>query len=260
VSDFSSISDFPDRVVLTAIHAGHQLRPSLASLTAVDDATRFREEDPFTDQLTHAGESRVVVHRSRFEVDLNRPPDGAVYVEPEDAWGLELWRTPLPESEIEQSLRAYETFHDELATRLDPLAQQGPFVLLDLHSYNHRRDGAEHAAAPPAENPEINIGTGSLDRGAWAPLVDDFVADLQSRRVAGHPLDVGENVRFRGGHLSRWVNERYEGVGCALAIEFKKVFMDEWTGTPDRSHISQLTEALRRALPVLRRHLADRDG
>ncbi len=60
-------------VVATAIHAGHDLRPAVASCTALDDATRLREEDPFTDHLTSVGGSTVVAHRSRFEVDLNRP-------------------------------------------------------------------------------------------------------------------------------------------------------------------------------------------
>ena len=57
-------------------------------------------------------------------------------------------------------------------------------------------------------------------------------------------MDVRENVRFRGGELSRWVNERYRDRGCALAIEFKKMFMDEWTGTVDERHVEELVERL----------------
>jgi N-formylglutamate deformylase len=81
--------------------------------------------------------------------------------------------------------------------------------------------------------------------------VDRFIDDLGRQVVDGHRLDVRENVRFQGGHFARWVHERYPGVGCALALEFKKVFMDEWTGVPDRDHLAQLRHALEASLPGL---------
>ena len=240
----------------TAVHAGHELRPAALARIALDDGLRRREEDPFTDRLTTAGGTPVVVHRSRFEVDLNRSRDGAVYTTPDTAWGLEVWREPLPPSELERSLALYDTFYNTLAARLDDLARQGPFVVLDLHSYNHRRDGAHAPPAPTEGNPEVNVGTGSLDRAHWAPVVESFMEHLARREVAGHRLDVRENVRFEGGHLSGWVHERYDGLGCALAIEFKKVFMNEWTGEPDEDHLRQLTRALSDTMPVLLRELA----
>jgi hypothetical protein len=57
-------------------------------------------------------------------------------------------------------------------------------------------------------------------------------------------LDVRENVRFQGGHLSRWVATHYPTTACVLAVELKKTFMDEWTGTPNAEHIAQLAGAL----------------
>ena len=72
--------------------------------------------------------------------------------------------------------------------------------------------------------------------------------DLRERRVAGHHLDVRENIRFEGGELSRWVHERYEGEGCALAVELKKVFMDEWTSEPNVAHITEIAGALASAV------------
>jgi N-formylglutamate amidohydrolase len=238
-------------VVATAIHAGHELRPAIAARTALDDATRLREEDPFTDRLTPIGGSTAIAHRSRFEVDLNRPRAEAVYRTPEDAWGLELWREAPPREEIERSRRLYDEFYVELGRRLDALAQRGPFVVLDLHSYNHRRDGTEALPASDATNPEVNVGTGALDRARWSRVVDRFMETLAAQEVRGHRLDVRENVRFRGGELSRWVARRYDGRGCALAIEFKKVFMDEWTGAVDERHLDELRGALVAVVPVV---------
>jgi N-formylglutamate deformylase len=242
-----SIREAPGPVVMTAIHAGHDLRPEVADLIRVDDATRLREEDPFTDRLVVAG-TRINADRSRFEVDLNRPRRDAVYAGPGDAWGLQVWKRPLPPAVVERSLASYDGFYTALADRLDRLAAEGAFVVLDIHSYNHRRDGIP---ARPADNPELNVGTGTLDRRRWHRVVDGFIDGMRAQRVARRTLDVRENVRFRGGQLVRWIHEHYADTGCALALEFKKVFMDEWTGEPDDEHIAELARALRTVVPRL---------
>ena len=118
-----TFSDAPGPVIATAIHAGHDLRPEIASRIAVDDATRLREEDPFTDRLTAVGGSTVVVHRSRFEVDLNRPREDAVYRLPEDAWGLDLWREQPSPDELRPLAASSTTSSTRSSTRrLDVLA------------------------------------------------------------------------------------------------------------------------------------------
>jgi hypothetical protein len=80
--------------------------------------------------------------------------------------------------------------------------------------------------------------------------------DLGEQVVAGHPLEVAENVRFKGGYLCEWVHERYAGTGCALAVELKKVFMDEWTGKVDEQHVDELTTAFATSVPLLLGELA----
>lgn len=90
----------------------------------------------------------------------------------------------------------------------------------------------------------MNVGTGSLDRARWAPVVDAFIDAMAAQRLDGRPLDVRENVRFKGANVAAWTHERYPGRGCAPAIEFKKIFMDEWTGEPERAQVEQLAAAL----------------
>jgi hypothetical protein len=63
------------------------------------------------------------------------------------------------------------------------------------------------------------------------------------------PLDVRENVRFRGGHLSRWVHAAFPGQGCCLAVEVKKFFMDEHTGTIDEPVWAGVQAALAATVP-----------
>jgi N-formylglutamate amidohydrolase len=237
------------RTIATAIHAGHDLRPELEGLIAIDASTRRREEDPCTDRFTEGADIAVAAHRSRFEFDLNRPRAQAVYRTPDDAWGLECWRRELPDDVVERSLELYDSFYAEMARTMDRLARRGTFLVLDIHSYNHRRDGPSAAPAPQASNPDVNVGTGSLDRTRWKSAVDRFIATLGRQEVDGHPIDVRENVRFRGGYFPRWVNERYAGTGCALAVEFKKTFMDEWSVTLDHARLEQLVRALWAAVP-----------
>ena len=75
------------------------------------------------------------------------------------------------------------------------------------------------------------------------------MADLRTVEVAGQPLDVRENVRFRGGHLSRWVHAAFPGQACCLAVEVKKFFMDERTGELDEAVWRGVREALAATVP-----------
>ena len=236
-------------IMATAIHAGHGLRPEVSARLSLAPAIRLREEDPYTDCLTDVVPLQVVVDRSRFEVDLNRPRDQAVYLRPEQAWGLEIWSERLTEAGVERSLAIHDRFYREIAKRLDRLADMGRFVVLDLHSYNHRRAGPQAAPGSIEENPDVNLGTGSLDHPTWDPLVERFTSDMTAYLPEGATFN--ENVRFQGGYFSQWVNERYPGVGCALALEFKKTFMDEWTGKLDEPRLHRLRQALAAAVPGL---------
>lgn len=247
-----TISSGEQPVVAAAIHAGHDLRPEVSRLMAVGEGTRLREEDPHTDTWTRIAVNRVVVNVSRFEVDLNRPREGAVYLAPQDAWGIEVWRTLPPRRTYEASLELYDLFYEQVAQLLAGLIEQhGRVVVLDLHSYCHRRAGPDKPSESQALNPDINVGTGSVDRDAWGPLVTRFVESLRGFEFDRRQLDVRENVKFRGGHFPRWINETFGESACALAIEVKKIFMDEWTGKLDYHRHRQIGEALKSTVPGL---------
>jgi N-formylglutamate amidohydrolase len=233
-------------VVATAIHDGHAVRDEAMRHMVLDEPSRLREEDPFTGRWTVVAPTRVVGLRSRFEVDLNRPRETAVYRTPEDAWGLEVWRDAPPDEVIERSLEAYDAFYEELERLYSQFAEEhGRFLVLDLHSYNHRRDGAAGPPADPADNPQVNVGTGTMaDRGRWAGLIDRFIEDLAGYDFPGGALDVRENVRFRGGACAAWTHRIFPEAACVLSIEVKKFFMDEWTGEPDEMLVDAIGSAL----------------
>lgn len=231
----------------TAIHSGHYLRPGIARRTGLSDSERLHEEDPYTAEWTTLGDSRAVFHRSRFEVDLNRDLDCSVYLEPGDCWDLPVRRSPLPDEEIARSHRLHEGFYRELGNLLTEIKKRyGRFVLLDLHTYNHRRGGPGEPPEPQSENPDINVGTESVDRGTWGPLIDRFMHDMSRFDVGSSALDVRENVKFVGAHLVRWVNANFPG-SAALAVEVKKIFMDEHTGELDLVAWKEVHRALESA-------------
>lgn len=128
----------------------------------------------------------------------------------------------------------------------------GRFVLIDVHSYNHRRAGPRAPATAQAEAPDINIGTYSMDRERWSFVVDPFIETLRSFTFNGAKIDVRENVAFFGkGEQTRFVHDRFPDAGCAIAVEFKKIFMDEWTGKPDSEAIRELRGMLAATVPLL---------
>ncbi len=244
-------------VVATAIHDGHQVRSEVMRHMILDESDRLREEDPFTAKWAEGFPNQVVGLRSRFEVDLNRPREMAIYRTPDDSWGLRVWREELPEDIVERSLQAYDAFYAALEVLYGSLADRyGRFVVLDLHSYNQFRDGPDQPPADPEANPQINVGTGTMsDRNRWSSLIDDFMNDLAGYDFPGGALDIRENVRFRGGAHAAWTHRRFPAEACVLSVEVKKFFMDEWTGEPERVLLAAIGEALQATLPGIRQNL-----
>ena len=235
-------------IVASAIHDGHGLRPEVAAAMALSDGDRLREEDPFTGQAVAGIDNHIIVHRSRFEFDLNRGVDGAIYETPEQSWGLKVWHAPPDRALVERSLAIHAAYYRMLGHYLDDIAaEHDRFVLLDVHSYNHRRDGSDGPPMAQEKAPDINIGTFSMPREQWAFLLDPLMEAMRNFDFNGRRLDVRENIAFQGkGEQTRFVHDRYPGRGCAIAIEFKKFFMDEWTGEPDPAEL----DAMRRLIEM----------
>ena len=233
-------------IVASAIHDGHELRAEVAAAMKLADLDRLREEDPFTGRAIVDVPTHIIAHVSRFEYDLNRGADGAIYETPDQAWGLDVWHARPDPALVRRSLDLYAAYYRMLGALLDEVAaRHDRFVLIDVHSYIHRRDGPAGDPTDPAKAPDINIGTSSMPREHWAYLVDPLIEAMRGFDFNGRQLDVRENIAFQGkGEQTRFVHERYPMRGCAIALEFKKFFMDEWTGEPDPAEL----DAMRRLI------------
>ena len=80
---------------------------------------RLREEDPFTGQAIVDVPTHVIVHRSRFEFDLNRAAAEAVYLTTDQSWGLDVWHTPPPDQVVQRSLAIHGAYYAMLGHLLD---------------------------------------------------------------------------------------------------------------------------------------------
>jgi len=240
--------DFP--IIAAALHNGHDLRDEVARLTALDDQVRLREEDPFTGQWTNITDNRIIVQTSRFEVDLNRVKHEAVYINPKDAWGLNLWKKKPDVEMINRSLAAHDDFYSILRDTLaDIESHLKKFVIFDLHAYNYMRKGPDGQPADPQQNPEVNVGTRTMDRKKWGSIVNRFMSDLSGFNYLGRRLDVRENVKFYGRQFAQWTHDSFTDSACVLSVDFKKFFMDEWTGRPDQKQMEAISEALKSTIP-----------
>ena len=236
-------------LVAIALHDGHDVRPEVQQLLAISANERKREEDPFTAVWTDIAETRVVVLRSRFEVDLNRPRHQAVYLKPEDSWGLKVWKSQPPPDIVERSLAEYDAFYAEVNRICRILEKRyGHFVIYDLHTYNHYRQGIGASPSTELYNPEINLGTESLNREYWQPVIERFIYEVKQFDFLGRQLDVRENIKFGGGYFAEWVHTHFPNSGCVLAIEVKKFFMNEWTHQVDLTELSAVHQALKNSV------------
>lgn len=242
-------------IIGTAIHNGHYIRPELRDNLLISDADRKREEDPYTNNIIQSFENRIVVSTSRFEVELNRNRDRAIYKTPADCWGLEVWKKMLTEKEIEQSLSEYDNFYRRLDSAVaETITTFGYAIIVDVHSYNHHRLGLGKPFDSSEENPQIILGTTNMPR-TYLESIYKIQKKFQENIYEGKNLDCRIDIKYPGGTMSRHLHQKFPGKVFSLAIEFKKTFMDEWSGEIYKEKLEDLISALHSIIPLLKKDL-----
>lgn len=241
-------------LLAAAIHHGHEVRDELSERFKLGSGERLREEDAHTGTIARAFPNYLIGLRSRFEVDLNRSEERAVYQKPGDSWGLEVWKEPLSQDLVNRSLSYYREFYKAAEEEIQQLIEaHGYAIVYDIHSYNYRREGPEAPEADPQGNPDIDLLTEGIHMPKWRPVLDKMKEVLQSYPYPDGKLDVREEVRFEGkkSHFMQWVLHRFGDKVCVPSIEFKKIFMDEWSHELYSSKLEHLTKALQLTVPAV---------
>lgn len=243
-------------IIITAIHDGHIIPDEIKEFMLLNEGGRFREEDPFTGDMANiSGINKVIVQSSRFYTDLNRAKEKSIYIKPKDAWGLNVWNTNTPPSIFEKINSFYDGFYSDLKELIEGVIQQyGHFFILDIHSYNHKRENAQ-TEAPIESHPEINLGT-FYNSEKWDSILDQFKGYLSHCKIQNKYPDVRNNIIFKGGGMAQWVIQHFGEKGAVVSVEFKKTFMDEWTGRVNLKHIEEIQQALSGSLPLLEYELS----
>ncbi len=227
--------------VCGAVHDGHQFRKSLWDNCLHTEYERWYEEDPCTKQMVHSHPIVIAGCDSRFEYDLNRPPEKAIF---DTAWGKKLWKNPLPIKEKEHSLKKHERFYQvvhALITKLESLHDN--VIVYDMHSYNWKRWDREV--------PTWNLGTSNIDNKRFGGIVEQWRSKLGSIEL---PYDIPQtalvNDTFQGnGYFLKYITKNFKDT-LVLATEISKVYCDESTGIIYPEVVKTVEERLKQLIPL----------
>lgn len=201
-----------------AVHDGHQFRKPLWSQCLHTAYDRWYEEDPCTRQMVQTMPMVLAGCDSRFEYDLNRTPDSAIY---EDAWGKKLWKTPLSEDQKKISLDKHHAFYRVVQALVSKMEEKfGAAIVFDMHSYNRQRWDR------PV--PVINLGTKNIDNERFSAFAKAWCNSLKKIEL---PNDIETtaaiNDTFQGnGYFLKFITEHFKET-LVLATEFSKIYCDE---------------------------------
>ena len=231
-------------VVCGAVHDGHQFRKELWENCLHTEHDRWYEEDPCTKYFVENQPIVLAGRDSRFEYDLNRDPDSAIY---EDAWGKKLWRESLSEDEKVKSLNKHNAFYKVVNALIKKLEEIHTRVIVyDMHSYNRKRW--------EREVPVINLGTSNIDNERFSAFAKAWCDDLKKIRLPhGIETTAAINDTFQGnGYFLKYITQNFKNT-LVLATEFSKIYCDELNGVV----FPEITATIKKQLkPILEQHAA----
>ena len=225
-----------------AVHDGHQFRPSLWNNCKHTEYERWYEEDPCTKQMVQSFPIILAGRDSRFEYDLNREPERAVY---EDAWGKQLWKQPLSEKEKNLSLQKHANFYKvthALCQKLESDFQK--VVVFDMHSYNWKRWDREV--------PVWNLGTSNIDQKRFGKLTESWSDKLGSIQLPNGIANTSKiNDTFQGnGYFLKYITRNFDNT-LVLATEISKVYCDEHSGVIYPEVVQSVEQQLKTLIPQM---------
>lgn len=201
-----------------AVHDGHQFRKELWNNCLHTEYERWFEEDPETKNMVQSHPIVIAGMDSRFEYDLNRDPETAIYT---DAWGKQLWKDTLPEAMKTKSLEKHFHFYQVVHALVTKLEEKfGVCVVYDMHSYNWKRWDREV--------PTWNLGTSNIDNNRFGESVEAWRKSLSEMQLPNGIQSTSKiNDTFQGnGYFLKYITNTFKNT-LVLATEIAKVYCDE---------------------------------
>jgi hypothetical protein len=226
--------------VCAAIHDGHQFRKELWDKCLHSAYDRWYEEDPATKQMIASHPIVIAGRDSRFEYDLNRFPEEAVF---ETAWGKKLWKTPLSAGEKQLSLKKHAAFYKVVKCLIEKLESlHGSCIVYDMHSYNWQRWDREV--------PTWNLGTKNIDGDRFGDLVEQWrhLLSTISFPYQIKPTADINNTFYGNGYFLRYITDNFENT-LVLATEIAKVYCEEYQQIIYPEVVEAVEKQLNKLLP-----------
>jgi len=223
-----------------AIHDGHQFRKELWDNCIHTEYERWYEEDPETKAMVQNHPIVISGCDSRFEYDLNRAPEDAVF---ETAWGKQLWHKPLSEEMKAKSLNKHANFYKVVHALISTLEQKFGFcTVYDMHSYNWKRWDREV--------PTWNLGTRNVDNERFGSVIEDWRQSLSEIELPyGIKSTSKINDTFQGnGYFLKYITKTFKNT-LVLATEIAKVYCDEYEQVIFPEVVGTVEEALKTRIP-----------
>ncbi|MEO0570470.1 MAG: N-formylglutamate amidohydrolase [Bacteroidota bacterium] len=227
--------------VCAAVHDGHQFRKELWENCLHTEYERWYEEDPCTKQMVQSHPIVLTGLDSRFEYDLNRAPETAVF---DTAWGKQLWKHPLPNAQKQKSLSKHAVFYKVVGALIRKLEElHNRVIVFDMHSYNWKRWDREV--------PVWNLGTHNIDNERFSDIVNAWASKLGSIKLPNNiSTTTGINDTFQGnGYFLKYITQNF-GNTLVLATEISKIYCDELTGVIFPEVVTAVEKQLKELIPL----------
>jgi len=223
-----------------AVHDGHQFRKDLWENCIHTEYERWYEEDPETKNMVLSHPILIAGCDSRFEYDLNRDPENAVF---ETAWGKQLWHEPLSEAKKSKSLQKHKNFYKVVHALISKLEQKfGVAIVYDMHSYNWKRWDRDV--------PTWNLGTSNVDNIRFGEVIEAWrqsLSELQFPKAIKSTSKI--NDTFQGnGYFLKFITQNFQNT-LVLATEIAKVYCDEYDYIIFPEVVASVEKQLRTRLP-----------
>ena len=228
--------------VCGAVHDGHQFRSSLWANCTHTEYERWYEEDPCTKEMVRTFPIVIAGRDSRFEYDLNRAPETAIY---KDAWGKVLWKHPLSDAERKKSLAKHTNFYRVVHALVKKLEKDfGHVLVFDMHSYNWKRW--------ERKVPVWNLGTANIDQKRFGKFAESWSKKLGTLHLPNGIKNSSKiNDTFQGnGFFLKYLSQNFRNT-LVLATEISKVYCDEHTGVVFPEVVRSVEEQLKRIIPEM---------
>ncbi len=236
--------------VCGAVHDGWQFRKSLWDNCLHTAYERWYEEDPYTREMVRSHPIVIAGRDSRFEYDLNREPETAIY---DDAWGKPLWKKPLSKPEHNYSLEKHRKFYEVVQALMNKIEEKfGKAIVFDMHSYNWKRWDREV--------PVWNLGTTNINNERYGGIVEDWRKKLgEMNLLNGLRSTAAVNDTFYGkGYFLKYITRQFPNT-LVLATEIAKVYCDEYSGIVFPEVVRSVESQLKELIPLQAEEFYNKD-